>query len=174
MSVTQGKVQLKAALASVSWSIPTSAQNIAQPVLATSFGRIDTQQFAGEEAAVTSDHFPYVRIWMPDGDEQRKTSGGDLASEKWQLTAAHLWIYQSGFVKDWQGLGDYFDAVVDATLAYFRNHSSPQPGSPAQVGNDAVSAWGLRQRWRIELPEQQGAQLDFRATLAVDVRMTIV
>jgi len=174
VSLAQGKAQLKAALATVTWAIPSSAQGITQPALATSFGRIDTQQFAGEEAAVTSAVMPYCRIWFPEGDERRKTSGGDLASEKWQLSAAHLFIYQSGFVKDWQGLGDYFDAVLDATLAYFRNHSSPQPGSPAQVGNDAVSAWGLHQQWRVELPEQDGAQLNFRATLAVDVRMTIV
>lgn len=174
MSVTFGKVQLKAAVGAVTWAIPASASAITQPVLATAFGRVDTQQFAGEEAAVTSAQFPYCRIWIPDLEEVRKTSGGDLASEKWQTFPAHLFIYQSGLTKDWQGLGDYFDAVIDATLAYFRNHSSPQPGSPAQVGNDALSAWGLRQRSRIELPEQDGAQLNFRATLAIDVRMTIV
>src|SRR5579859_7414679 len=100
MSITQGKAQLKAALASVTWAIPTSALSIAQPTLNTSFGRIDAQQFAGEEAAVTSAQFPYVRIWLPDGEEQRKTSGGDLASEKWQLTPAHLFVYQCGFTKD--------------------------------------------------------------------------
>jgi hypothetical protein len=174
MSLVGAKTQLKSALQSVSWAIPTSAQTITAPALLTTFGRVDTQQFAGEDAAVDSSQFPYCRIWIPDLDERRETDGGDAISQKKQLFPAHLFIYQAGFTKDWQGLGDYFEAVLDATMAYFRRNSSPSPGAVTAGNNDHVVGWGLHQRARIELPEQFTDQLQFRATLAIDLHMRIV
>lgn len=174
MSYANGKAMLKTALQAVTWVIPASASAIANPTLHTAFGRVDTQQFVGEDAAVDAGSFPYVRIAMPDLDEHRTTSGGDAASYKEQRFAAHLFIYQAGMAKDWQGLADYFDAVVDATLAYFRRNSSPQPGQVTPGVNDLVTGWGLRQRARVELTKQSGGAALCTATLAVDVVMVIV
>ena len=174
MSFGGSKAQLKTALQSVTWVIPTSAASITAPTLLTSFGRVDNQQFAGEDAAVPSSQFPYCRISIPDLDEKRVSDGGDAISQKAQKFPAHLFIYMSGFNKDWQGLADYFDAVIDATLAYFRNNSSPQPGIVSPGNNDHIVAWGLHQRVRIELPIQIEAALEFRATVAVDLHMRIV
>lgn len=174
MSFGGAKAQLKTALQSVTWVIPPSAQGITQPALATSYGRVDSQQFAGEDAAIPSDQFPYCRISIPDLPEHRISDGGDLGSYKQQMFPAHLFVYMAGLTQDWQGLADYFDAVVDGTLAYFRNNSSPQPGLVSPGNNDHVVGWGLRQRARIELPDQMGAGLVFRATIAVDLNMVIV
>jgi hypothetical protein len=172
VSLGGAKAQLLSALTGVNWAIPQSAQGINQPKLPTQFARVDSQQFAGEDAAVMS--FPYCRISIPDLDEKRVSDGGDAISQKRQLFPAHLFVYMAGYAKDWQGLADYFDAVIDATLAYFRNNSSPQPGIISPGNNDHIVGWGLHQRARVELPIQIGAELEFRATIAVDLHMRIV
>jgi hypothetical protein len=174
MSLGGAKAQLKIVLSTISWSIPTSAQGITAPALRTTFGRVDNQQFAGEDAAIDSSQFPYCRISIPDLDERRKTDGGDAISSKQQLFPAHLFVYQAGFASDWQGLGDYFDAVVDATLAYFRGNSSPNPGVVDPTHNDHIVSWGLHQRARIEPATENGEALLFTATLAIDLHMRIV
>ncbi len=175
MSFTAAKTQLKAALQAITWTIPASATGILNPVLRTSYGRVDTQQFVGEEAAIATDVMPYVRMWIPGLDEKRITSGGDAGSYKEQRFPAHLFIYQAGLAKDWQGLADYFDAVVDATLAYFRNNSAPQgQGQVTPGANDQVRGWGLHQNARVELAKQSGGAALCTATLDVDVIMVIV
>ena len=174
MSLGGAKAQLAIALGSVIWTIPASAAAINAPALKTSFGRVDTQQFVGEDAAVPQTQFPYCRIHIPDLDERRKSDGGDAISQKQQLFAAHLFIYNSGYAKDWQGLGDYFDAIIDATLAYFRGNSSPQPGIVSPGNNDHIVSWGLHQRARVELAEQIDAAAEYRATIALDLHMRIV
>lgn len=174
MSFGGAKAQLKTALQSVTWTIPTSAAGITTPALLTSFGRVDNQQFAGEDAAVPASQFPYCRIHIPDLDEKRKTDGGDAISQKAQIFPAHLFVYMAGMAKDWQGLGDYFETVIDATLAYFRNNSSPQPGIVSPGNNDHIVGWGLHQRARVELPIQIDAALEYRSTIAVDLHMRIV
>jgi len=174
VSLGGAKAQLKTALTSVTWAIPTSAVGITAPTLLTSFGRVDTQQFAGEDAAVSANQFPYCRISIPELDERRKSDGGDAISQKAQIFPAHLFIYMAGLNKDWQGIADYFDAVIDATLAYFRNNSSPQPGIISPGNNDHIVGWGLHQHVRLSLPIQIEAELEFRATVAVDLHMRIV
>lgn len=174
MSFGGAKAQLKTALQTVTWAIPASAAAITAPTLLTAFGRVDSQQFAGEDAAVPANQFPFCRISIPELDEKRKSDGGDAISQKAQIFPAHLFIYMAGLNKDWQGLGDYFDAVIDATLAYFRNNSSPTPGIVSPGNNDHIVSWGLHQRARVELPIQIAAELDFRATVAVDLHMRIV
>ncbi|HEV2036885.1 MAG TPA: hypothetical protein VGU71_22265 [Candidatus Dormibacteraeota bacterium] len=174
MSFGGAKAQLKTALQTVTWIIPASAAAITAPALLTAFGRVDTQQFAGEDAAVPASQFPYCRISIPELDEKRKTDGGDAISQKAQIFPAHMFIYMAGYNKDWQGLADYFDAVIDATLAYFRNNSSPSPGIVSPGNNDHIVGWGLHQRARIELAEQIDVAVNFRATVAVDLHMRIV
>jgi hypothetical protein len=174
VSLGGAKAQLKTALQTVTWTIPASAAGITAPTLLTAFGRVDNQQFAGEDAAVPASQFPYCRIAIPEIEEKRKSDGGDAISQKAQIFPAHLFIYMAGMNKDWQGLADYFDAVIDATLAYFRNNSSPQPGIISPGNNDHIVGWGLHQRARVELPIQIGAELEFRATIAVDLHMRIV
>lgn len=174
MSLGGAKAQLKTALQSVSWAIPASAQGITNPALLTAFGRVDTQQFVGEDASIPASQFPYCRIAIPDLEEVRKSDGGDAISQKQQLFTAHLFIYMAVLATDWQGGADYFDAVIDATLAYFRNNSSPQPGIVSPGNNDHIIGWGLRQRARVELAEQIEAVANFRATVGVNVHMRIV
>jgi hypothetical protein len=175
VSFTSAKIQLKAALQAITWVIPASAAGILQPTLHTSYQRVDTQQFAGEETALDDSQLPYVRMWIPTLDEHRITSGGDAGSYKEQRFPAHLFIYQAGLAKDWQGLADYFDAVVDATLAYFRNNSAPQgQGQVTPGANDQVRGWGLHQAARVELTKQAGGAALCQATIDVDVIITIV
>lgn len=174
MSFGGAKAQLATALAGISWTIPTSASSITAPALKTSFGRVDTQQFVGEDAAVDAGHWPYCRVLLPSLDEQRKSDGGDAISQKEQVIPVHIFIYMAGYAKDWQGLGDYFDAVIDATLAYFRGNSSPQPGIVSPGNNDHIIGWGLRQSARVEPPIQIKSEAHYRATVAPIVRMRIV
>lgn len=175
MSFANAKAQLVTALKAVTWTIPASASGITNPVLNTAFGTVSSAQFAGEEASIPASLLPYCRVVIPDLDEARKTDLGDFASYKEQRFPAHVFVYQAGQVKDWQGLDDFFDAVVDGTLAYFRNHSAPQGQGPVTSGqNDLIRGWGLHMRVRRELPDQYGALLVFRATLAIDVINYIV
>ena len=174
MSITGAKAQLKTAISGITWTLPSSASGIAYLTAKTQFGRVDDQQAGGGDVDVPESQFPYCRIHLPDGNEQRYTDGGDAASLKNQRIPAHLFIYNAGYSRDWQGLGDYFDTVVDATLGYFRRNGSPQPGLVSPSNNDHVVGWGLEQAWRAELPDLVNDFLVYRATVLVTIRMTIV
>lgn len=164
MSLYGFKQQLLVGVRTITWTIPTTATAILG--LPTAFGRVDAQQFGDQ---IGASEFPYCRIHLPELEEHRETAGGDTGSLKQQRLRAHLFIYHAGYGNDWLGLGDYFDTIVDATLAYFRGHASPQPGGVALAQNDHLVGQGLTQQARVELPERIDDALHYRATVSVDL-----
>jgi hypothetical protein len=164
MSIASAKANFAAVLPLVTWVIPASASAVENAVN-TKFQKIFTQQFA-EEVPMTD--FPFVRIHMPDRPEARESSGADLGSLKKRLYPCHLFIYWATWAKHWQGGGDYFDAIVDATTLYFSHNASPLPAG-VYAGGDNIIGWGLKQAARIELPDLVDDALHWRATVGIDV-----
>lgn len=170
MSIASAKANFAAVLPLVTWTIPASAIKV-ENATATSFQRVFTQQFA-EEVPMTD--FPFVRIHMPERPESRETSGADAGSLKKRLYPCHLFIYWATWAKNWQGGGDYFDAIIDATTQYFSHNSSPLPAgvyavAPGGGPADNIIGWGLKQAARIELPDLVDDALHWRATVGIDV-----
>jgi hypothetical protein len=165
MSLANAKNNMATALAAVTWVIPASASTV-ENAKATAFARIDTEQF-GEDLPETQ--IPYVRIHIPSVPDSRFTMGGDNGSYKLKNYTAFLFIYWASWAKNWNGGGQYFDAIVDATQSYFDRHASAPGQTGISPGNGAILAWGLKSDSRVELPERFGEGLYWRATVAVDI-----
>jgi hypothetical protein len=165
MSLANAKNSMATALASVSWTIPAAASGIAY-ASATAFRRIDTEQF-GEDVPDTQ--VPLARIHVPSAPDARFTMGGDNGSYKIKNYTAFLFIYWACFAKDWNGGGQYFDAVIDATQSYFDRHASAPGQTTISPGNGVILAWGLKSDARVELPERFEEGLYFRATVGIDI-----
>lgn len=165
MSDNSASALLQTAVQAVTWTIPSTATGISNATN-TAFVTVDTEQFS---YFLDANKLPYCRIWIPDINEFRETSGGDSGSYKRRDFQAILFIYWQSFSKDWLGGSQYFKAIVDAVQRYFRQHSAPVGQQALSSTTDVIVGWGLKQQARIELPELYTDALHYRATVGIDV-----
>lgn len=175
MSFAGARAQMVAELGNVSWVVPSTAAGI--PVIGTKTAfdptSIVTYIPQSEFKAAAA---PLARVHIPNLKESRKTSGSDLVSQKLQTIRAEVYVYLVDEKRHGQGLTDYFDAVIDGILAYFRQHSGGG-GTPTLVNNDILVAYALDQDARIDLfegPPDGGTRIEYRGLVGVQIQMSIV
>jgi hypothetical protein len=163
---------IAAEMANVSWVVPASAASI--PLLGnkTTFdpGSIFTYEFAKE---MKPKDFPVARIFVPGLEEARTTSGSDLVAQKLQTLNPQVYVWLSVEQRYPQGGQDLFNAILDAVLAYFRQHSGGGE-TPALANNDLVTSVGLRQRSTADNVNVEEGYLNFRGMVSPAVQMSIV
>lgn len=161
---------MKTALQSVAWVVPASAALIL-PSPPTSFKRIDTNQFGDQ---VDATQMPYVRIHIPDISNHTMTQGGDAGSIKMRNYTIFLFVYWGTWVKNWDGGGDYYKTIIDATMDYFNAHRSAPGQVGYGVGQPSILGWNLKSNARVELPERYEDFLYFRSTIGIDTTEVII
>ena len=165
------KQYLVAAARAATWPIPPSAAKVAY-LQKTSFARVEGDE---PEESIPASDFPFCFVSIPDMEEQRKTADPNgTGSIKIQTAPAHLFVYVQGFVADWKAINEYFDCLVDGTMAYFRTNVSPSTAQVTLSPNDHLLAAGLTVRSRIGKTTRTEQGLHKRATIEVHLLGSIV